>query len=349
MSASDTKAFFAAHPDLVEKCAAKVCLLAANKAALDLIGADSIDQLLSLRGLIALEGNNGIFISELAAIARGVKRTIFEGAIGTARGETRRVAVSWEALEGDPADASISASGVDYGRAILALVDVTESVMTQETLSANLKEKEVLIRELFHRTKNNMQSILSLISFQSWRSEDESLREVLHALETKVYSMSLVHRMLYEYNDLSRLSLSAFIREFSAYLSASEDTEKRNIHFEQRLEEIEVTIDIAVPFGLIIAELVDNALKHAFPGKRGGVITIDLARPEDTTIALSISDDGVGARPDFEAETDGGMCLFLIESLTESQLGGIVEFDTPSGGGFRCRVTAREDLYSIRV
>jgi two-component sensor histidine kinase len=263
----------------------------------------------------------------------------------TITGDERRVAVSWEALSSE----SANKTRASYTRAILAIVDVTERVRTQEAISANLREKEVLIRELFHRTKNNMQSILSLISFQSWKLQDENLREAMRALETRVYSMSLVHRMLYEYNDLSRLSLSAFIREFSAYLSASEDIEARGIRFDLRLEEIEVTIDVAVPLGLVIAELVDNSLIHGFPNKRAGVITIELAKIDDDHIALIISDDGVGPRPGFEAEVDGAMGLQLVESLAESQLGGKASFDAPSEGGFRCRITARPDIYSIRV
>jgi two-component sensor histidine kinase len=160
--------------------------------------------------------------------------------------------------------------------------------------------------------------------------------------------MALVHRMLYEYNDLSRLSFSAFIREFSAYLSASEDIEKRGIRFDQRLEEIEVTVDIAVPFGLIMAELVGNALAHAFPDRRGGVITIELSRLDERQIALTISDDGIGARAGFEND-EGGMGLELVRSLAESQLGGKAEFEPAPERGFRCRVLARLDLYEVRV
>ena len=336
----EAEAFFTARPEFVRQCARKVRLIAHNQAALKLLEAEDIGQLREIHERNAEQGATEIFIAQLSAIARGEKRTFAEGSIVTTRGEHLRVEASWEAVAGETDDV--------YGRAILALMDVTERVKTQEALRANVKEKEVLIRELFHRTKNNMQSILSLISFQSWKIPDESLRESLHALETRVYSMSLVHRMLYEYNDLSRLSLSAFIREFTAYLSASEDIETRGIRFEQRIEEVEVTVDIAVPFGLIIAELVDNALTHGFPDKKGGAITIELLHLEDGLISLSIADDGVGAPPDFQPDADG-MGLQLVKSLAESQLDGQVDFEQPSGGGFRCRIVARPDLYPVRV
>lgn len=341
----EAEAFFVARPELLAHCSKMVVVLAVNEATLELLEAKSPEQILDLRELLFSDGAIDIFITQLAATARGETRAFGEGVIRTITGDERRVAVSWEVLSSE----SANKTRASYTRAILAIVDVTERVRTQEAISANLREKEVLIRELFHRTKNNMQSILSLISFQSWKIQDENLREAMRALETRVYSMSLVHRMLYEYNDLSRLSLSAFIREFSAYLSASEDIEARGIRFELRLEEIEVTIDVAVPLGLVIAELVDNSLIHGFPNKRAGVITVELTRVDNDHIALTISDDGVGPGPGFEAEVDGAMGLQLVDSLAESQLGGRANFDVPPEGGFRCRITARPDIYTIRV
>ncbi len=334
------EAFFRTRPELMARCAQEVRLISANQAAVKLLGSQEAGQLRELHARNVSQGATDIFIAQLSAIARGEARAFAEGIIVTIGGERLRVEASWEAVAGETGNA--------YDRTILALMDVTERVKTQEALKANVEEMEVLIRELFHRTKNNMQSILSLISFQSWKIGDEAFRESLHALETRVYSMSLVHRMLYEYNDLSRLSLSAFIREFTAYLSVSEDIENRGIRFDQRLEEIEVTVDTAVPVGLIVAELIDNSLKHGFPAKKGGVITIELVRSGDDIISLSITDDGAGAPPSFRPDADG-MGLQLVKSLAESQLDGTVEFDRPEKGGFRCRIVARSDLYAPRV
>jgi two-component sensor histidine kinase/PAS domain-containing protein len=337
----DAAFFFASHPEIVKSCISAVRLVAVNSAAMELFHLERGDLVKTFDDGIDAYWNTEIFIGLLTAIARGEKRAFREGAFKTVKGQTLQLETYWEAMTDE--------RGVEYARTLIAFVDVTQRVKIQEELSENLSEKEVLIRELFHRTKNNMQSILSLISFQSWKIRDEGLREALRALETRVYSMSLVHRMLYEYNNLSRLSLSAFIREFSAYVSASEDIETRGIRFDQRLEEIEVPIDVAVPMGLVIAELVDNALTHAFPNKRSGIITIELGWVDKVHIALTVADNGVGARPGFQAEEDGEMGLQLVESLAESQLGGTVEYETLPNGGFRCRITARPDIYSIRI
>ncbi len=129
----------------------------------------------------------------------------------------------------------------------------------------------------------------------------------------------------------------------------SNDVKARDINFDLMLEEIEASIDIAVPVGLIIAELVDNALTHAFPSGSGGTIRIKLARMDEHNVALSVSDDGRGAREGFEPVKDGILGMNLISSLAESQLGGEAVFESSETGGFSCRVTLKPDFYGSRI
>jgi two-component sensor histidine kinase len=206
-----------------------------------------------------------------------------------------------------------------------------------------------LIRELFHRTKNNMQNILSFISLESWRIEDPRFRETLRSLETRIYSMSLVHRMLYEYNDLSRLSLSAYLREFAAYITAAENIETRNIRLDLAMDEVSVTLDIAMPVGLVVSELIANSLKHAFPEKRAGVVRISLTNLPGGELLLQVEDNGIGASKDFDPGALDSLGLQLVSSLAESQLGGAAVFGPTEEGGFGCRIVIRPDLYEARV
>ena len=317
-----------------------VRLLEANEAALAFIGTSDLAGLSEKRNEIFGKITGAFWSEILEAMIEGSMRGRQYGTLRTVAGEEKRISLYWESL---PAD------GADFMRVILVLIDVTERERAREKLAANLKEKETLIRELFHRTMNNMQSIIGLLSFESWKVEDEAIRSILKSLEDRVYSMALVHRMLFEYQDLSRLSLTAYLRELLAWLDASNDVKARNINFDLRLEEIEASIDIAVPVGLIIAELVDNALTHAFLPGSGGTIRIDLARLDEHNVALSVSDDGKGVRRGFEPTKDGILGMNLITSLAESQLGGEAVFESPEAGGFSCRVTLKPDFYVSRI
>lgn len=325
----------------VRKYAELVSVSDLNVAMRDLVEAPDKDTVLSgVENIVAGEAEP-IFREHLAALATGAGRHLCEGIIGTFTGGHRHVQAHWLALN--------YGSDLRTGHVLIAFVDITTGKHMEEALADKVREREVLIRELFHRTKNNMQSILSFISFESWRLEDESMRAALHRLESRIYSMSLVHRMLYEYADLSRLSLSAYLREYAAYLGASENLEEKGIRIDLQLEELVVTVDIAVPIGLIVTELVDNALAHAFAGRQGGVILIRLESAGGGDLTLTVADDGVGAREDFDPAAVESLGLQLVGSIAESQLGGGVSYQCAPERGFSCRIFARPSLYEVRV
>lgn len=312
-----------------------------NVAMQDLLDAPDKDTFLSRIESIVSGEAESIFREHLSALALGSSRHLCEGSIGTLTGGHKHVQAHWLALS--------YWNDLRAGHVLIAFVDITTGKHMEEALADKVREREVLIRELFHRTKNNMQSILSFISFESWRLQDAAMHAALHRLERRIYSMSLVHRMLYEYSDLSRLSLSAYLREYAAYLGASENLEEKSIRIDLQLEELVVTVDIAVPIGLIVTELVDNAIAHAFPGRAGGIIHIRLASAGKGDLNLTVADDGVGARDDFDPAAFESLGLQLVESIAESQLGGGVSYECAPERGFSCKVLARPSLYKVRV
>lgn len=334
------EAYLEARPDLLFECARSLRVLAVNKAALRLHKAQGIDDFAGGLDSIYRPGSLPVLLSQVAAAARGERTAKAEGSAGTLDGGELRLEVHWEVLPG-PAG--------DFSRVIVAEIDVTARDRAEGALRAALEEKEILLRELFHRTKNNMSSILGLLSFQSWKIEDPGFRAVLKGLETRIYSMSLVHRLLYENEDLSRLSFAEYLREFAAYAADAENADERGVRIDLRAEEVIVSVDVAIPLGLIVAELLSNTFAHAFGPGTGGEVAIVFERAGKNGIRLVVEDDGRGPPPSFAPAEDGCMGLHLVASLAEGQLGGKAVFGRSASGGFRCEVTARTDLYGLRV
>jgi len=215
--------------------------------------------------------------------------------------------------------------------------DISESKRAEEKLRGSLAEKETLLRELYHRTKNNMNVIIALLNMQSNLSADEGLRKALAEAQDRIYSMALIHQSLYDSGDLSQIGLKAYFHEFGSHLLSSHAVSPGLVDFEYDMEDISVAIDTAIPCGLILNELLSNALKHAFPAGRKGVVAIALRRGEGNAIILEVADDGVGLVGDAGIEMRMRMGLKIVKSLAENQLkDGRVTFS--AGPGLKCEL-----------
>jgi PAS domain S-box-containing protein len=209
--------------------------------------------------------------------------------------------------------------------------DITESKNAERTIRASLKEKEVLLRELYHRTKNNMQVISSLIGLKSASIEDEQMKSILHEMRNRIQTIALVHQKLYQSQNLSRVDLKEYITDLVNLIANSYAAEQGKVTFILNLANVNVLIDTAVPCGLIINELISNSFKHAFPEDRKGNIFVQLKKLEEDTIELVISDNGVGIPEGFNLFEKNTLGMQVFYNIATEQLMGNVEVDSKHG------------------
>jgi two-component sensor histidine kinase len=224
----------------------------------------------------------------------------------------------------------------DGGHAISAIVvtyDLTERKQAEEQVKTSLREKEVLLQEIHHRVKNNLQIVSSLLYLQSTRTEHPEAISALRESRDRVKSMALIHERLYQSPNLASIDAGEYVRSLVSDLRRSYMTEESSVQLTVKIDEIHLGISEAIPCGLIINELVSNALKHAFPDGREGEITIQLQRAGANQIALTVSDSGVGLPEQVDFRKAPSLGLTLISSLVD-QLDGAIELDRSKGTAF---------------
>ncbi|MEZ4383878.1 MAG: PAS domain-containing protein [Nannocystaceae bacterium] len=219
--------------------------------------------------------------------------------------------------------------------AVGVAVDVTQRHAQETRIAAQLAEKEVLLREIHHRVKNNLQVVSSLLHFQAKRARSPEDAAAFVEGRERVFAMILVHEKLYESADLSRVEMDEYVRALAAALVASQPARHR---VEVRIDAAPVglAIEHALPSGMILAELLTNAFKYAFPGGRGGRIDVRIGC-EGGRVRLEVEDDGCGVADPSGLLTSGGFGLRLVRTLT-LQLDGELEITGALGAGVRVRV-----------
>jgi PAS domain S-box-containing protein len=232
--------------------------------------------------------------------------------------------------------------------AIVTLVrDITERKRVERELQASLEEKVQLIRELYHRTKNNMQVVISMLMVQAELTESEQVQEALKDTTSCIQAMSLVHEKLYQSQRLSQINLDEYIRDLAELLVKTYQINQEQVSIEFDLQKIPVLIDTAIPCGLVLNELISNSLKHAFEEGKSGQISIRLQREQTNEILLSVSDNGSGLPAGIDLEDSQSFGLQSITAIVEHQLQGQLHFENQEG--LLCQMRFRDDLYHERV
>jgi two-component sensor histidine kinase len=217
----------------------------------------------------------------------------------------------------------------------------------RRSLVAAVEEKNVLIRELYHRTKNNMQVIASMVALRRFAMEDDSQSGVLQEIEGKIHSMALVHQRLYLAKDLSRFDLKSYIEELAELIHATFEDQSKHIEFDFDLEPADGLIDTAVPLGLVINELLINAIKHAFPERDTGRVLIRLTKIGEGALHLSLEDNGIGLPQGFKPERAESLGLQTVYNIVTNQLNGSLK--VRSNGGTHWDLTVGDVGYKERV
>ncbi|HEX9161224.1 MAG TPA: PAS domain S-box protein [Thermoanaerobaculia bacterium] len=239
-----------------------------------------------------------------------------------------------------PVEISLSPLETEQGPLVTSIVrDTTESRETERRITASLREKEALLKEIHHRVKNNLQVISSLLRLQERNIEEPRIRQLFAESQQRIQSMALVHEKLYRAGDLARIDFSDYARSLSALLLSAFGLANGPVALHVIAPEpVFLSVDTAVPCGLILNELVTNSLKHAFPAERSGEIRVSVTC-HDGEVALSVSDNGVGADSE-RIERSETLGLRLVKTLVR-QLDGKLEISAQEGLAFR--VTFREE------
>jgi PAS domain S-box-containing protein len=212
-----------------------------------------------------------------------------------------------------------------------AIVDVSERRHAELQIHEAMKEKEVLLKEIHHRVKNNLQIISSLLNLQSFYLRDAYDRELFRQSQNRVKAIALLHEKLYRSAEITRIDFEDYLNSLMSSLFQSYKTSTAAIECVIGANNILLNIDTAIPCGLIVSELVANSLKHAFPDERAGRIKVMLNHLDQRTLRLSVCDDGIGMNKPIPSEMIGApMGWELVRTLTE-QLGGSIEMGKESG------------------
>ncbi|MDP1832292.1 MAG: histidine kinase dimerization/phosphoacceptor domain -containing protein [Geothrix sp.] len=233
-----------------------------------------------------------------------------------------------------------AAGGLDpghaQGRVMGFLFDIHAHKRAEENaLRASLDQKDLLLREIHHRVKNNLQVVSSLLRLQASTLEDPALRRALQEAQERIHAIALIHQKLKHAPDFSRLDLPGYVRTLVERLVRSYASVPALIDLQVRVADVEMGPDAPVPLGLILNELVANALQHAFPPGQGGSLDIEIAPDERGWIALRVADSGQGLPESVDLDR-GGLGFQLVQALTD-QLGGTLELERRRGASFLIR------------
>jgi PAS domain S-box-containing protein len=229
----------------------------------------------------------------------------------------------------------------DEGTMVLsAIVDISDRKQKEERIHAALKEKDILLGEIHHRVKNNLQVVYSLLDLQSDRIDDALMLDVLRESQNRIKSMALIHQTLYESKDFVQVDFANFLDTLAPTLISSYGVDSEQVGLSINADEVLLPISAAVPCGLVVNELIANALKHAFPDGRRGKIKIELAHGPENSAVLAVSDDGVGIPEDLDLATTQTLGLQLVTLLTD-QLGGALEIRRADPTRFMLRFPIR--------
>ncbi|QHE87025.1 sensor histidine kinase [Hydrogenophaga sp. BPS33] len=217
-----------------------------------------------------------------------------------------------------PVEIGINPVQTGEGPMILSVIlDLSERKLNEKRIQDALQQKDLLLREVHHRVKNNLQVIHSLLDLQALKSKDSELIGMLRDSRNRVRSMSLIHQTLYQSQNFAQVDFQRFLGELLPRLTEAYGSTSHLIAIEINAHDVKLPINEAIPCGLIVNELVSNALKHGFLGRQRGKIVVDIRELDDKHVVLSISDDGRGIQEDLDLDRTGSLGLQLVNLLTQ--------------------------------
>lgn len=211
--------------------------------------------------------------------------------------------------------------------------DTTKQRTAERELQNSLEEKNVLLQEVHHRVKNNMQVISSILSLQSTYVRDEDTINILRESQNRIRAMAAIHEKLYRTKNFSDIKFSSYVQNLAQNIIETYELSNKTVELSCKLDEVFLTLDVAIPCGLIINELITNSLKYAFNNKEKGLITVDLINQKEKVV-LRIADDGIGLPSDIDFRKTESLGLQLVSTLIE-QIEGTIEREKREGTAYK--------------
>ena len=237
---------------------------------------------------------------------------------------------------GASVDVEVRVDLIHYsGKEAMSVVarDITERKKTEKKIRASLKEKELLLKEIHHRVKNNIQIVSSLLSLQSGKIKDIQILELFRESQSRIESLALVHESLYQSKDVAEINVSDYVRELADNLFGKYWLNAENLQLTLNIHDINLGIDIMIPCALILNEIISNSLKHAFHDGQKGEIHVSFFRIKERKYRLLVKDNGIGLPQDFDYRNTDSLGIRLVYNLVE-QLKGNLEITTEVGTQF---------------
>ena len=240
--------------------------------------------------------------------------------------------------------------GDDHEELSCIAYEITDRKEIDQQVRSTLKEKEILLQEVHHRVKNNLQVISSMLNLQRRFIDDPKMLDILEESQNRISTMSFIHESLYQNSDFSSIGFAEYLKRLTQNLIHSYSRVSANVELTCILDDVQIDLKQAIPCGLIVNELVSNALKYAFPGKRGGAIELRVEE-KGQDIEIEVSDNGVGLPDDFDFETNESLGVYLVQALTDQLDGSLLvdnnqsenPLEKESGASFLVRFTPLTD------
>ncbi len=323
------KEYFDSHPEVVIQAASMVRIRDVNEATVRMFKAESKQHVKNGLDAVLCPESSEAFVEQLIAVAEGKREFETESVNLTLDGEKRDIFLRWSVAPGFEAS---------YGKVFVSLMDITDRKRAEDQVRSSLEEKEVLLREVHHRVKNNLAVMSSLLNLQARYVHEESHRHLFEDAQARIRSMAVAHELLYRAENLADLNIPEYLARLGDHLVVSTKSLRIPIHLRKDIEPVSFGLDTAIPLGFILTELVTNSIKHAFPQGEEGEIRISLRSLDDDEFELSVSDTGVGVPPDVDPNNPRSLGLSLVNTFV-NQLGGTLEVRTDKGTETRVRFT----------
>lgn len=209
--------------------------------------------------------------------------------------------------------------------------DITERRQMEEELKKTLDEKEMLIKEIHHRVKNNLMMISSLLNIQSRYIKDQDAKEIFQESQNRAKSMALIHQRLYQTGNVKEINFSEYLKNLTTEIMHSYNSSSLQVELKLNLDDLEIDVDRAIPLGLIVTEIIINSFKHAFSHGKG-IISVEFHK-KNSLFELTVADDGIGFPEDIDFRNQGNMGLMMVNALTD-QIDGSIDMERENGTKF---------------